>query len=205
MLNVHAINVQDLAGLNPNEWAVVGAKLLAHIGQQSKHITAQATRIDSQAQAIKWRDAKIESITHQLARLKAWKFGAKTERMNAEQRSLFEETLAADQASLEAQLAALQPSALAEDGWAPDKQPRRQPKREALPAHLPRVDTRIEPEDTNCPAPECGQPMVRVGEDISERLANSAGAIFCAAPDSGQVGLPVLPADGARACCAPSL
>ena len=30
----------------------------------------------------------------QLARLKAWKFGAKTERMNAEQRDIFEETLA---------------------------------------------------------------------------------------------------------------
>ena len=28
----------------------------------------------------------------------------------------------------------------------------------------------MEPDDTNCPTPECGQPMVRVGEDISERL-----------------------------------
>ena len=37
---------------------------------------------------IKWRDAKIESITFQLARLKAWKFGAKTERMSAQQLSL---------------------------------------------------------------------------------------------------------------------
>jgi len=90
--------------------------------------------------------------------------------MNAEQRSIFEETLAADEASLQAQLAALQSSVAAEDGRTPDKQPRRQPKREALPPHLPRVDTRIEPENTNCPSPECAQPMVRVGEDISERL-----------------------------------
>ena len=43
-----------------------------------------------------------------------------------------------------------------------DKQLRRQPKREALPAHLPRVDQRIEPEGTHCPMPECGQPVVRV-------------------------------------------
>ena len=170
MLDLHALKAQDLSALSPSEWAVVGAKLLAHIGEQSKHITALGQRIDSDAQAIKWRDAKIESITFQLARLKAWKFGAKTERMNAEQRSIFEETLAADEASLEAQLAALQPSVPAQDGRAPDKQPRRQPKREALAPHLPRVDTRIEPENTNCPAPECGQPMVRVGEDISERL-----------------------------------
>ena len=163
MLELHALKAQDLQGLSPAELASVAAQMLAHISEQSK-------RIASQAQAIKWRDAKIESITFELARLKAWKFGAKTERMNAQQREIFEETLAADQASLEAQLAALQPAALAAGGTAPQKEPRRQPKREALPAHLPRVDQRIEPEDTHCPTPECGQPMVRVGEDISERL-----------------------------------
>jgi len=146
--------------------------MLAHIDEQAQHIDVQAKRIGSQAQAIKWRDAKIESITFQLARLKAWKFGAKTERMNAEQRDIFEETLAADQASLEEQLAALRagtPDTPQGDAPAKDKQ-RRQPKREALPEHLPRVDTRVEPEDTRCPTPECGQPMERVGEDVSERL-----------------------------------
>ena len=161
MLDVQHFKAQDLRGLSPESLAAVAEQMLAHIGEQSK-------RIDSQAQAIKWRDAKIESITFQLARFKAWKFGARTEAMNAEQRALFDETCAADQASLEAQLAALQPAALG--STAPDKQPRRQPKREALPAHLPRVDQRVEPEDTNCPTAECGQPMVRVGEDVSERL-----------------------------------
>ena len=56
------------------------------------------------------------------------------------------------------------------DSTAPDKQPRRQPKRQALPADLPSVDQRVEPEDTNCPMPKCRQPMMRVGEDINERL-----------------------------------
>jgi len=169
MLDVHALRTKDLAAVSPAELAQLAAQMLAHITEQSKHIDAQSKRIDSQAQAIKWRDAKIESITLQLARLKAWKFGAKSERMNAEQREIFEETLAADQADLEAQLAALQANCTASRS-APDKQQRRQPKREALPPHLPRVDQRIEPEDTRCPTPECGQPMVRVGEDISERL-----------------------------------
>jgi transposase len=170
MQDQHAIKAQDISALNPSELASFAKQLLVQIGEQRKHIAAQAKRIDSDAHAIKWRDAKIESITFQLARLKAWKFGAKTERMNAEQRSIFEETLAADEASLQAQLAALQPSVPAQGGRTTDKEPRRQPKREALPAHLPRVDTRIEPENTHCPSPECGQPMVRVGEDISERL-----------------------------------
>jgi transposase len=156
MLNVHAAATQDLTALSPAELAELATQMLAHIAEQSK-------RIASQAQAIKWRDAKIESITFQLARLKAWKFGAKSERMNAAQREIFEEALAADQADLEAQLAALQQHSRPASGAAPDKQQRRQPKREALPPHLPRVEQRIEPEDTRCPTPECRQPMVRVG------------------------------------------
>jgi len=177
MLNVHAVKAQDLGHLSPQEMTAAAQQMLAFIGEQSRHITEQRKCIESQAQAIKWRDAKIESITFQLAQLKAWKFGARSEAMNAAQRSLFEETLAADQASLEAQLAALQatPAAGADVSAdasenAPEKQQRRQPKREALPSHLRRVEQRIEPEDTRCPTPQCGQPMVRVGEDISERL-----------------------------------
>jgi len=169
MLDVHAMKATDLQAASPAELAELATRMLAHIAEQGRHITEQAKRIDSQAQAIKWRDAKIESITFQLARLKAWKFGAKTERMNAEQRALFEETCAADQASLEAQLAALQKDTPAGRS-APQQQDKRQPKREALPAHLPRVEQRVEPEDTRCPEPACRQPMVRVGEDVSERL-----------------------------------
>ena len=135
-------------------------QLLQHIAQQSKLIT-------SQAQAIKFRDAKIERITFELSRLmKAWSFSAKTERMNAEQRQLFEETLAADQASLEAQLEALQ-GQTGTPGEPAGKTPARKPKRQALPDHLRRVEHHHEPENTTC---DCGQAMVGIGEDVSEKL-----------------------------------
>ena len=126
MLNVQAIKPQDLKALSAVELGTLATQMLAHIDEQSRHIGEQDKRIDSQVRAIKWRDAKIESITFQLARLKAWKFGAKTERMNAEQRDIFEETCAADQASLEAQLAALQSST--QSASAPEKEPRRKQK-----------------------------------------------------------------------------
>ena len=179
MFDVRDFKAQDLRGLSPDALAAAAEQMLQRIAEQSRqldeharHIGEQTKRIDSQAQAIKWRDAKIESITFQLARFKAWKFGAKTEAMNAEQRTLFEETCAADQASLEAQLAALQPDAVGSTATEqqPEQPSKRKPKREALPPHLPRVDQRVEPENTNCPTPECGKPMVRVGEDVSERL-----------------------------------
>lgn len=166
MLNVHELSPKDFVGLSPAAAAELAAKVLQHIGQQSQHIAQQGQQIESQAQAILFKDAKIERITFELRRLKAWRFDAKTERMNAEQRQLFEETLAADQADLEAQLAALK-AAAKETGNTPDPDTRRQPKRQALPEHLKRVAHHHEPENTTC---ECGQAMVRIGEDVSGRL-----------------------------------
>ncbi|CDS51856.1 Mobile element protein [Polaromonas sp. CG9_12] len=161
MLNVHELKAQDLHGLSFGALAEMATEMLARIAQQSQ-------QIDFQAHTIRLRDIKIERITHELARLKAWRFGARTERMSAEQRELFEETLAADQASLEAQLEALQGQSGAQgeraalESVAPCK-----PRRQAPPEHLQRVEHRHEPESTTC---GCGQPMVRVGEDISEKL-----------------------------------
>ena len=56
MLDVRHFKAQDLCGLSPEDLAVVAEQTLAHIAEQRK-------RVDSQAQAIKWRDAKTEGIT----------------------------------------------------------------------------------------------------------------------------------------------
>jgi transposase len=159
MLSVDQLSPQDFVGLSPAAAADLAARVLAHVGKQSR-------QIESQALAIEFRDAKIASITFELRRLKARQFAAKTERMNADQRQLFEETMAADQADLEAQLEALK-AAFKVPGNTPDADTRRKPKRQALPEHLKRVDHHHEPENTTC---DCGQAMVRIGEDVSERL-----------------------------------
>ena len=54
--------------------------------------------IERKDRDIAWRDAKLEKINFELARLKRWKFGAKTEAMDAEQRQLFQDTLPEDEA-----------------------------------------------------------------------------------------------------------
>jgi transposase len=162
MLDVHALKAEDLRGLDPSTIAAVAAKMLTHIGEQARHIDAQAREIERKDAELHFKSTKLEKITFELARLKAWKFGAKTEAMSAEQRRLFEETLAEDEAELQAQLRALQG-----DTAPPSGHGKRKPRRQALPEHLRRVEHRHEPEDTTC---ACGRPMVRVGEDISERL-----------------------------------
>lgn len=165
---------QILQGLTPEAAALV-AQLQDQLQAQAREITqrdAEITRRDAEIARrdteIVWRDAKLEKITLELARLKRWKFGAKTEAMTAQQRALFQDTLVEDEASLQAQLAELQ-AALPDTPKAP-KPAARQPRRQALPEHLKRVDHHHEPTDTTCPNEGCAQPMQRIGEDISEKL-----------------------------------
>jgi transposase len=139
--------------------------MLAQLREQASHIEQRDERIQRQAAEIQFKDARIDKLTLDLARHRAWRFGAKTEAMSAEQRALFEETFAEDEASLLAQLEQARqdskPAAAAE---------RRRPRRQPLPEQLRRIEHRHEPQDTNCPTPGCGEPMQRVGEDVSERL-----------------------------------
>ena len=92
--------------------------------------------------------------------------------MSAEQRRLFEETLAEDEAGLRVQLERLRREAAAAAGASgtTTKAPPRRPRRNPFPAHLRRVEHRHEPESTDCLEPSCGRPMTRIGEGVTERL-----------------------------------
>jgi transposase len=83
------LEAQDLQGLSPAALTEVAAQMLAHIAAQSQAIAKRDQLIAERDRAIKFKDAKIQRITFELARLKAWKFAARTEAMNAEQRQLF--------------------------------------------------------------------------------------------------------------------
>ena len=119
----------------------------------------------SAQQTIAFKQAVIDKITHENALLKRLKFAAKSEAFNAEQKSLLDETLDTDLAAVAAEIEALQPQAKTSG----DKQV---PKRQALPAHLPRRDVRHEPDATDC---RCGSPMQRIGEDVAEKLDYQPG------------------------------
>ena len=141
------------------------AALIAQLQRQTRGHAQELARRDRE---IALAHVKIDKLNFEVARLRRWKFDAKTEAMTASQRLLFAEALVEDEASLRAKLAELQ-RGLPETPKTP-KAPPRQPRREKLPEHLERVEHRHEPEDTNCPNLECGQPMQRIGEDVSEKL-----------------------------------
>ena len=114
---------------------------------------------------LRHKTALVDKLTHEMAVLKRLKFAAKSEAFTAEQKSLIEETLDADLAALAAEIEIHQPTKPAPE----DKQ---HPKREKLPAHLPRREIRHEPDDTTC---GCGQAMKRIGEDVAEKLDYQPG------------------------------
>ena len=169
MLSMRDLKPQDLQGLSQEAATALVAQILGHVGQQARDLEVQQKLLQRKDRDIAFRDAKIEKITFELTRLKRWKFGAKSEAMSADQRQMFQDTLLEDEADLEAQLAALQ-AALPPKTPAAPKAPRQRARRQALPDHLRRVEHHHEPEDTSCTTADCGQPMTRVGEDISERL-----------------------------------
>jgi transposase len=175
MLGMRVPSATDLQGLPP-EALVLIEQMQRHIEQQGsalaerdRQLAERHELLQRKDREIALRDAKLEKLEFEIARFKRWKFGARTEAMNAEQRRLFEETLAEDEAALQAALERLRAEGKAADTTKPKAPPRR-PRREALPAHLRRVEHRHEPADTTCPNEGCGQPMTRIGEDISERL-----------------------------------
>lgn len=153
---MHQLKAEDLhQGLDADAATKIALLLLERVG-------TMATQIDERDQAIKFKDVKLQKVTFELVRLKAWKFGAKTEAMTAEQRRLFEEAVVEDEAALQAQIDTLQ----GETAPAGADTERRKP----LPDNLRRVEHHYEPEDTHCPTPGGGRPMTRIGEDVSERL-----------------------------------
>src|SRR6266550_4215261 len=113
------------------------------------------------------KQLKIEQLTHEMAVLKRWKFAARSEQLHGVQCSLLDETIDADLEAIATELATLR----APERTLPAKD---QPKRSPLPAHLPRVEVRHEPEQTICSS---GCAMKRIGEDVSEKLDYIPGVV----------------------------
>jgi transposase len=149
------LGLPDLSSIDeqqlPADVALALQVMRRHIELQAGELDDKTREIETKSREIAWRDARLEKLQLELARLKRWKFDAKSEAMTAQQRVLFAETLAEDEADLQAQLAALQ--ALAPQPPETPKGAPRRPRRQALPEHLQRVEHRHEPADPTARTP----------------------------------------------------
>lgn len=136
--------------------------LRALVREKVEVIAQHEATITQRDRTIHTRDLKIGKLTHELARLRRVSFAAKSEAMTASQRDLFDESMAADIAAVEAELDALQ------SDRPTSKRPRRKPVRRTLPDDLPREEVVHEP--SSCDCPQCGHDLIRIGEHVSEKL-----------------------------------
>jgi transposase len=123
-----------------------------------------ATLVERDA-AVTERDillAQNDRLRHLLLQLRRMHFGPRSERLPEDQ--------------LQLALEALEQAIAREDAEAEKRDPelrrdnaaKRRASRGALPAHLPRIEVTLAPEDTACPC--CRATMTLIGEDTSERL-----------------------------------
>lgn len=116
-------------------------------------------------QELALKQALIDRLTHEMAIIKRLRFAAKSEHFNAQQKGLFDEDGDADLEALAQQLEQLASPQTS-------KVQSQTPKRQTLPADLPRREVRHEPTQTLC---TCGCSLKRIGEDIAEKLDYAPG------------------------------
>lgn len=130
---------------------------------EAARTTAEAARTDLETRLAVAEEARVR-LERILAQMRHEKFGAKSEKLDPDQRHLPFEDLEVAAGMLAAAGEA------AEKALGQRKTPPRPPQRNKghLPEHLPRIERVIEPENLLCPC-GCGE-MQRVGEDRTERL-----------------------------------
>jgi len=106
---------------------------------------------------IRVRDLMIEQLKHQLAGMRRHRFGASSETLDQLQLTLEDGEVGQ----------AAEAAAGADRGPAFDPEPKGQPKRKPLPAHLPRNEEVLSPGDA---CGHCGGKLKKLGEDVTEEL-----------------------------------
>lgn len=122
-------------------------------------------QVKKDAETLQAKDLKIQALILELAHLRRIRYGVKSEALSSVQRDLFEETCIEDIAALQAEVEQTEGDH-ADPSVTKPKRPRA--GRQPLPAHLPRIEHRHEPESCQCG--QCGKDLIKIGEDITEQL-----------------------------------
>jgi transposase len=156
------------------------AKQEAHIAKQETHIARQEHHLAK---------LKIDALVLELAHLRRMRFGQSSETIAAVHYDLFDETATSDVADIEALINnAAQHASSNTPADNAVRVPRQGAGRQALPAHLPRIEHRHDLDDTQCSVDSagnkvcncksCGGLLTVIGEDISEQLDVTPAKFF---------------------------
>ncbi len=142
----------------PNDPTVLREQLAASqaaVAARDAVIATRDTEIEQLRGRLCYREAELEKLKFELARLKRMRFGRASEKLDGQIEQL--ELLIEE---LETPTTTASPIATGET-------PKRRPVRQALPDHLPRESVVHEP---GCVCPDCGGVLRAIGEDVTEIL-----------------------------------
>jgi transposase len=148
----------DLGQMDAQELRNLTATLFAKLQLRESELTERDAILSRRDEELKYKQLKIDQLTHEMAVLKRWRFAKRSEQLDAVQLRLLDESIDADLQAIELEIEALR---------APSVKPKGQPRRVALPKDLPRRDILHEPDNMQC---GCGCALERIGEDVSEKL-----------------------------------
>ena len=132
------VEQQSLSQLSADQLREMVDALLRTAATRDEQVTRQSTEI-------RHKQALIDKLTHENALLKRLKFAAQSKRYSAEQRSLLDEMLDADLQAVNDKIEQITSATIA-------PREKQQPRRQPLPANLPRREIRHEL-DSQPPAP----------------------------------------------------
>lgn len=131
----------------------------------------QDNALHQSQQELKHNAARIEHLEHQLAVLRNYRFGRSSEKFNKDQLSFWQSELEADEAELERALEEEKAKTVDQPAEGKNKA---KPKRNPLPAHLPREDH----VHKLCTCGACGGELTEIGEETVEQLDYRPASFF---------------------------
>lgn len=131
---------------------------------------AVEVEVKSLQATIKFNETYTEKLKLELAHLRRIRFGIKSETLATPQGQLFEELHNIEVAIIEQEIAQLSQSNPTADAHKKESTTRQGAGRQVLPANLPRIDYLHDLPEDQCKCKKCGFKLVKIGEDISEKL-----------------------------------
>ncbi len=141
------------------------------LASERQRLTTEKQQLTTEKQQLSAHNAQLtirnEKLTFELAVLKRHRFDRRSEQSGSGQLRLLDEIVEEDTSAIEQELDALT------GDIAKPRTAKRKPKRQALPANLPRTEIHHDPDSTTC---GCGCQLVHIGDDISEKLDYEPGS-----------------------------
>jgi transposase len=163
IMTMNSLAQRPVLDLKPAAQTALELALQAQLAALQDQAQRDAERLQAKDAEIHAKDLKIQALTLELAHLRRIRYSAKSETLAPLQRQLFEDSWNEDVSAVEAEV-----EQMADAGPTVAKPKRPRAGRQPLPAHLPRIEHVHEPESCQCG--QCGQDLVKIGEDITEQL-----------------------------------